>query len=630
MNRQLTKKLLTILVAVIITLLVAVEFTVKPASLQSTNQLKTFDSEEELRLFILDRLRRAESNRQIGPYIGNGVPKAEVGADAPTASLALPEYSTTNIQVAGVDEADLVKSDGRFVYVASANRFVIVEAYPPSMMKIVSSITLEGRILGLFINRDSLVILERADSYPAKPTPQSSESRIMPPIRVYGVHLKIYDVSKREMPNLIREISLRGSYVNSRMIGDWVYTVASQPAIYWVQNKQEIALPDINIDGEAREILATQIYHSDSSDIPTSYTVIVASNIRTKDEVPKYEVILTGYATSMYVSARNTYLTMPKGDWWRSEGSTIIHRIALDGQNTGYQASGEVPGRVLNQFSMDEYESYFRIATTTGQVTRGGGLSANHIYVLDATLNIVGRLEDLALGEQIHSARFMGDRCFLVTFKKIDPLFTIDMSNPKMPKILGKLKIPGYSDYLHPYDGNHIMGIGKETIEAKEGDFAWYQGLKISLFDVSDIQNPKEVAKLIIGDRGTESPVLQDHHAFLLDKRKGLLVIPILEAKIIHEKYPSGIPPNTHGEYVFQGAYVLHVSPDSGITVKGRITHVENSHEFMKSGYYFDSVYEIKRSFYIENVLYTISDGKIKANNLTDLSEISEVKLIAR
>ncbi len=221
----------------------------------------------------------------------------------------------------------------------------------------------------------------------------------------------------------------------------------------------------------------------------------------------------------------------------------------------------------------------------------------------------------------------MGERCYLVTFKKVDPLFTIDVSNPEEPKVLGKLKIPGYSDYLHPYDAGHLIGIGKETVEAKEGDFAWYQGLKISLFDVNDVSNPKEVDKLVIGDRGTESPVLRDHHALLFDKRRNLLVIPVLEAKIFPEKYPQGVPSSTHGEYIFQGVYILQITPEDGIRVEGNVTHIEDPQVFLKSGYYLHSAYEIKRSLYIDDVLYTISDGRIKANSLTDLSEISTAKL---
>ena len=242
-------------------------------------------------------------------------------------------------------------------------------------------------------------------------------------------------------------------------------------------------------------------------------------------------------------------------------------------------------------------------------------------------MNIGGRLEDLAPGEKIYSARFMGDRCYLVTFKKVDPLFVIDLRDPYIPRVLGQLKIAGYSDYLHPYDENHIIGIGKETVEAEEGDFAWYQGVKISLFDVTDVEHPKEIAKYEIGDRGTDSPVLRDHKAFLFDKSKNLLVMPVLVAEIDPAKYPHGIPPNTYGDYVWQGTYVFNISLTQGLVFKGRITHLENDSDLLKSGYYFSSEYSVKRTLYIDNVLYTISDKMIKMNSLQNLEEINEIEL---
>jgi len=244
----------------------------------------------------------------------------------------------------------------------------------------------------------------------------------------------------------------------------------------------------------------------------------------------------------------------------------------------------------------------------------------NNLYVLNATtLKIVGRLEGLALGERIYSARFMGSRCYLVTFKKVDPLFTINLSDPANPHVLGELKIPGYSDYLHPFGENYLIGIGKEAVPAEEGDFAWYQGLKISLFNISDIERPAEVDKIIIGDRGTDSPVLRDHHALLFSKARNLLVIPITEARLSTEEYSEGVPPWAYGRPVFQGAYIFHVSPENGIELRGRITHNE--------GDVIASIYEVKRAIYIGDILYTISDGKIKANDLTSLSEIAELPL---
>jgi len=201
------------------------------------------------------------------------------------------------------------------------------------------------------------------------------------------------------------------------------------------------------------------------------------------------------------------------------------------------------------------------------------------------------------------------------------------LENPTNPTVLGQLKITGYSDYLHPYDETHLIGIGKETVEAEIGDFAWYQGVKISLFDVSDVEDPKEIAKYTIGDRGTDSPVLSDHKAFLLDRSKNLLVIPVLVAEVDEEKYPYGVPPDTRGDYVWQGAYVFNITLDHGLVFKGGISHLEDNVDLLKSGYYFYSSYAVKRALYIGNVLYTVSDKKIKMNNLETLQEINEVDL---
>jgi uncharacterized secreted protein with C-terminal beta-propeller domain len=279
---------------------------------------------------------------------------------------------------------------------------------------------------------------------------------------------------------------------------------------------------------------------------------------------------------------------------------------------------------VLNHFSMDEHNGYFRVATTDHNWISGS--SGNNIYVLNEDLKTVGKLENLAPGEEIYSARFMSDRCYLVTFKKVDPLFTIDLSEPDNPIVLGKLKIPGYSDYLHPYDENTLIGIGKETVEAKEGDFAWYQGVKISLFDVSDVDNPRELAKIEIGNRGTDSPALYDHHAFLFNRMRNLLVIPILEARIDKNDFSGKVPANFYGEYTYQGAYVFDISLE-GIQLKGRITHLDDEMDILKSGYWFDSEYEVDRSMYIEENLYTLSQGMIKINNLETLSELAKINL---
>jgi len=377
------------------------------------------------------------------------------------------------------------------------------------------------------------------------------------------------------------------------------------------------------------EVEPTDIYYANYSDQFYTFTNIVAVNTQEPEEASSHETFLFGAASNLYVSPGHIYITSP---WYWDNGpqsfeGTMVYKIAVDDGDIDYVAEGYVPGWVLNQFSMDEYNGHFRIATTNGHISRRGSSSTSSVYVLNASLGIVGRVEGLAPGEQIYSARFMGGRCYLVTFKKVDPLFVVDLSEPESPRVLGKLKIPGYSDYLHPYDENHLIGVGKETVEAEEGDFAWYQGVKISLFDVSDVSNPRELAKLEIGDRGTDSPVLRDHRAFLFSRTRNLLVMPVLVAEIDSKVYSAGVPPNAHGNYVFQGAYVFHVSLTEGFIIRGKITHLDGKDALLKSGYYFESPYSVERSLYIDDVLYTISKGTIKMNSLEDLEELNRVEL---
>jgi uncharacterized secreted protein with C-terminal beta-propeller domain len=324
-----------------------------------------------------------------------------------------------------------------------------------------------------------------------------------------------------------------------------------------------------------------------------------------------------GRAQNIFVSSNNIYMTCTDSE----AKKTIIHKITIASGKIEYKSQGEVPGRVLNQFSMDEYQGYFRIATTTGHVSRiGSGSAKNHVYVLDEGLDIVGRLEGIAPGERIYSARFMGSKAYLVTFKKVDPLFVIDLSDSRNPKVLGELKIPGYSDYLHPYDEMHLIGVGKETEDA--GSFAWFQGVKIALFDVSDPENPQEISKYVIGERGTDSYALRDHRAFLFSKSKNLLVIPV---SVVENRKSSW----WHAWISWQGAYVFEVSLDDGFVLKGGVTHYEDNDETWDDySYYSDPDRSVKRSLYIDDVLYTISSGLVKMNKLDDLSEINEVKLL--
>ena len=217
---------------------------------------------------------------------------------------------------------------------------------------------------------------------------------------------------------------------------------------------------------------------------------------------------------------------------------TEIYSIAISGPSFTLAAAGNVTGTVMNQYSMDEYNGYFRIATTSYDYSSTSYTSAqqNNLYILDSNLQVVGKIENLASGEELHSARFIADRCYLVTFNQIDPLFVVDLTQPTNPMVLGNLTIPGYSDFLQPYDATHLIGIGQDvnaSIDANKVEtpgavyYTAVLGLKISLFDVSNVANPKETSSIVIGDSGTTSEALTDPKAILFDASRNLLVLPV-------------------------------------------------------------------------------------------------------
>ncbi len=580
-------------------------------------QMSRFVSYGQLQEFV----RANAGSKQFSWGVSRGGAFLEIeGADgwAPAPSAidnSSADYSGTNIQVAGVDEADIVKTDGHYIYIVSGNRTIIVRAYPPEQAQVLSEIELEGSVVGIFISGDRLVVFgEETPYHPYYDVRWEGEEKMYMPYTSPKTYVKVYDISDRANPRLQREVDADGQYISSRMIGDYAYVVINEP-VY--EEDDEVNLPMIN----EKEIPATDIYYSAVADYYYMYTTIIAVNTQNDGQEPTYESILLGASSNLYVSMDNIYLTFPV--WGRGVGDserTAIHRIHIDGSAMNYTASGEVPGTVLNQFSMDEYKGYFRVATTMWD-----GTTQNNVYILNMSLNVTGSLTKLAPGERIYSARFMSDRCYLVTFKQVDPLFVIDLKDPYDPEVLGYLKVTGYSDYLHPYDETHIIGIGKETTDA--GTFAWYQGVKISLFDVSDVNNPQEIDKLEIGDRGTDSPVLWDHKAFLFDRARSLLVMPILEAMVDVTKYSEAELGWAYGEPVYQGAYVFNVSVENGLRLRGRITHIDTPSDLQQDYYYYYSPYSVKRSLYIGDVLYTASDAKIKMNSLENLDYINEVEL---
>ena len=666
---------------------------------EENTELKKFTSKAEMKQFL-------ENNVAETGFYGHGRNVAMVAdmavaesAQAVPKAAGASDYSATNIQVKGVDEADIVKNDGKYIYVISGKKVIILDAYPAEDAEILSEIEFEERPRDLYINEDRLVVLgqdHNSETFKIMCVdcvrPSSSES-----------YVKIYDVSDREDPGLENEFSLEGNYFNSRMIGDYVYIIANQYVNY---RDDIIPLPIVQHKGVAEEIPASEIYYFPMPDTAYQYTHVASINVQ-EDEKPNTKVFLTGNSQNIYVSQDNIYLTNMKRtsrihywekmisdviiplfpnelegdietimdsdkpfyekqneieiaiqnffnkldedekeqfedqmrerteqleiDFLKESQKTVINKISIDRGEIEYETQGEVPGDILNQFSMDEHEGNFRIATTISGYVDNRDISTNNMYVLDEDLDPLGKVEEIAPGESIYSVRFMGDRAYMVTFKHVDPLFVIDLEHPEDPEVLGKLKIPGYSDYLHPYDETHLIGIGKEVDASIDADkihtegavyYTAIQGVKLAIFDVSDVQNPVEMYKEVIGDRGTESLATREHKAFLFDRDKELLVVPMTVAEL-----KEGQDKSQQGDFTFQGAYVYNINLEDGFDLRGRVSHIEDPEVYKKSGYYLRSDSAIKRSLYMDDVLYTISDKAVKMNDLADIEEINKIEL---
>lgn len=596
------------------------------------------------------------------PVAASGV--TSVSAEV-TSSKA--DYSTTNVQVQGVDEADVVKTDGEYLYQVNNSRIVIAKIYPSNEMKIVKIIDMDEENLypmELYVDEERLVVIGHSNnSIPImKPMPAEKGILIYPPRYSYStVKLLEYDIKDKANITKTREIELEGTYVSSRKIEDNLYLVSNKRFNYYhiMRTGQENDTPsyrDSAIGDEFINIPYEKIAYFPNC-ISANYLIVAGVNLGNPEEGVNVSTYLGG-GQDIYASGENLYVALlrreakpdnpvindsanpqEKYDHYRDK-ETVVYKFTMNEGKLICTGNGVVPGEILNQFSMDEHKGYFRIATTRGEIWRDDEhTSKNNLYVLDKDMQIVGSIEDIAPGEKIYSVRFMGDRAYMVTFKTVDPLFVLDLKDPKAPRILGALKIPGYSDYLHPYDENHIIGFGKDTVEVvhkdihgnERGTTAYYLGMKIAMFDVSDVANPKELFTEKIGDRGTTSELLNNHKALLFSKERNLMAFPVTVMEV--DKADKGISQNQapqYGQFTFQGAYVYNINLAEGFKLKGKITHITND-EYMKAGaYWYDSSKNVERILYINDDLYTISKGLIKANDINTLKAKGELEIPAK
>ncbi len=597
------------------------------------------------------------------------------------------DYSTTNVQVENVDEPDYLKNDAKYVYIVSQNTLSIIDAYPAESAKLVLKIALDIEsqwIQNMFLNNDRLVIFYNGQSQ-EEIIPQFDF--IPRPSYSPVTHALIVDVSDKENPEILKDYTIDGHFRDARMIGDYAYFVTNKnidhqyprlpiimesaeplmvPDAFYFDNVERFSnfntLTAIDIFGDTitsetflmghsgtiyvsennfyltyQQNLPYGFYEESSRDRFFDVVVpLLPQDLQNKIKAIKgdsslssarqwteiSEVLQDSYNQMSQSQKENLFEKIRKAlaDYdakiQQESLKTIIHKISIDGDKLEYQAKGSVPGRLLNQFSMDESNDRFRVATTTEYYSQYSGMMrSNAVYVLDEDLKILGGLDEIAPDESIFSARFIGDRLYLVTFQQIDPFFVIDLSSDT-PKILGELKIPGFSNYLHPYDDDHVIGVGRDTKEIGN-DRVQQLGVKVALFDVSDVSNPKVIDDYIIGDSSTHSEALNNHKAFFFDKRKNLLSIPISsDTDSLEGITEKRIAPDWNR---WNGFYILDLDFKNGIDLKGTITHTENDTRYYGMGN--------SRTFYIEEVLYTVSDSMLKMNFMNDLEEVNSIKL---
>ena len=534
---------------------------------------------------------------------------------APSAS-GTPSFSGTNNQVPGADEIDMVKTDGWYIYTATGGKVQILRSYPAEALRVVSTIELGGYAYGLFVAGDRLIVVLQPTYVYDGPQPLAGVS-IWPGPSYYSsdVEMRVYDMTDRAAPRVLYNYSVSGYFNGARMIGDFVYLI-SNFNIYQISGA--LKLPSISENGVPRAVAPREVGLLEAASNTTFLTTILSVNV-TGAGALKTSSYLTPSGGVVYVSLRNIYLLGQTYEWtadWRLLSTeTVVSKFSFYKGEVLCYFTARVPGTVLNQFSADEAYTdgrpFLRLATTV-RATEWTNVSAA-VFVLNETLARVGAVEGIAQGETVQASRFVGERGYLVTFRRVDPLFVLNLSDPTDPQVVGEVTLPGFSQYLQPIDATHLIGIGVEAT-----DDGRVTGLGISLFDVSDPAHPAVVDRYTPGDY-SYSEAQYDHKAVLYIPASGLLVIPVQMYDYTAEMRGGG--------QSFQGAYVLGVDAETGFTLKATIAHP--SSVAGKDYYGAPITYQptIRRSLFIGEFLYTVSELYIQANTMTDFTVVSSATI---
>lgn len=624
-----------------------IELTTFKSKKELINKMKSSDSYKNYQsnrffddMLIFDTSADLAVSESVNSATG-GLPMADLKQEAAVEKGESIEYSETNTQVQGVDESDIVKTNGEFIYYLYDNILRVFDN-KEEKLKLVKEINYNEnedktytRANELYLSDEHIIVFANSNIRVA-PTPlETTVNKIMYDDYYYGktrnsTKILIYDINTYE---LLREIETEGSYVSSRKVDDDIYMITNKYVYYRNFDENEImplCKDTVVANGEIMEVPIENVrcFPSFEEDSECSYLIITSFDLDDLEKSANVETFL-GTGNEIYCSRENLYVTKINYNY---KGTTLsnfiatndyretkIRKFAIYDGEIKYVAEGSVPGTLVNQFSMDEYDKNFRITTTTGNTW--DDTSENNLYVLNEKLEIIGKLEGLAKGEKIYSTRFMGDKCYVVTYKTVDPLFVLDLSNPEKPEVLGELKIPGYSKYLHPLGENYLIGFGEDSVEKKYKNYdgtesvtAYATGLKLAIFDVTDLENPKELDSVKIGGRGSSSPLLYNHKSLLFKEDEGIFAFPATLASNAGS-YEDGTP--KYGDTEFEGVLVFNVSVEEGITLRGKISNDETKRYYNNPA---------QRVLYIGDKLYSLFGNMIKVNDMETIEELDKIK----
>lgn len=591
-----------------------------------------------------------------------------------------PEHSSTNVQEQGVDEPDTVKTDGNYIYTLGGTKFLVLKAWPAAEMSELARVELGGWPIGLFVHGDTVITF-------SQPTQGIGGAEAISPYPSAMLKASIFDVTDHANPVLLREVYLESSYIGARMVDGVVHLVTSSMDAYPVgiggggteppgtgggggstgggggstggsdgtvvataaladvfPARFDVQYTDTGAPTSTEEgvCLCEDVYFPPD---PTGNSLVTVTSIDlSAPDAELRSVSVIGASGTIYGSSENLYLaSMNSGVWVmfdRMDNSTatpdpasMIHRFSL-GSAPAYEGSAEVPGYVLNQFSMGEYEGHLRVATTIEQWWSSGSQIKNGLYVLKLRSGGMDKVGQIAEGlgkpgERIYAVRFLGNKGYVVTFEQIDPLYTLDLAIPTAPRIVGQLEVPGVSTYLHPMDDTHLLAIGRNTET---------RGLDLSIFDISNFARPTLVQRESLTS-GSYSQAEYDHKAFTYYAPLKALVVPVTfwngevtggggstdDGTVTVRGAVSALPE------MYNGAYVYSVDAAQGFTLLGDIEHTD----FYEGGEYYYYPASINRSMFIGteaagHFVYTVSERGIKATEFADLTnDVASVALPA-